>query len=167
MCVLITRPTACMMSISDDLGLRNTTASSAGTSTPSDRHLAFATTLHSLESRTESRSHCMAPSRSVEFCVLSTCLESQANSASPIDTISSFLKLLANRLESDILLVYAMAVWSRSTPLSGSGRSSTRYSPAMRAVSVMLRSPSSVVAFTIFCDFLPPYFSDTPRTITS
>ena len=163
----MTRPTACMISISDDLGFRKAIASREGTSTPSDRHLALDTTRHSSESPAESLNHCKASSLLVAFCVPSTCLASQPNRVSCPEPSTRFSNFSAKNFESLIRLVYAIAVWSGRAPLSGSGFSSMRYSPNIRAASVRLMSPASVVASTSFCSALPPYCSATPSTITS
>ena len=68
-CLRITRPTACMMSTWEDLGFMKATASSDGTSTPSERHLALESTRHPSP---PSRSHCSALARRDAFWVPST-----------------------------------------------------------------------------------------------
>ena len=155
-----------MISICDDFGFKKLIASNEGTSTPSDRHLALDTTRHSLASVCESRNHCSAPALAVAFWVPSTCLVLQPNcSGMPAANVKS-LNLPAKSAESLIRLVYTIAVWSGRTSFSGSGFSNTLYSPIMRAKSVRLMSPASVVASVSFCNGLTPHSSLTPKTMT-
>src|ERR1035441_1054772 len=74
----MTRPTACTTSTTDLRGLRNMTASSAVTSTPSDRQRALVKMRQTVPSLVVSAlSHCRASVRFKAFILPSTCLTSQ------------------------------------------------------------------------------------------
>ena len=69
----MTLPMACIISTGLFLGSRNTTASSAGISTPSCRHLAFDNILHSLGSSLDSLIHSISFLLSFADMFESTC----------------------------------------------------------------------------------------------
>ena len=71
--VRITRPTDCTTSTCELRAERNSTASSDGTSTPSDKQRTLVTTRHSRSLSGSSDSHCRIPFRSCEFIEPSMC----------------------------------------------------------------------------------------------
>jgi len=151
----ITRPTACTMSIFERRGVRNITASSAGTSTPSVRHLALVSTRHSVSAGV-SFSQRMSVRRLLILVVPSTCRVGTASglTSSPRDRLElvevrggHLLELLRKPLRvGDLRPECHGPLHDRSSPLKpapaapGSFASAERQ-PTKRATSGRLSSP--------------------------